>query len=210
MIQRGRFMTVHERLRDFRKSKGLTMQAFAESIGINNPRTYQPYEIKRPIPMPVLERIAEVHGISLDYLLIGRGGIFPDGTIPGEVAKIPTVDLIDGVEVLSGHVFIESMRINHPTISEVRAFQVSGNSMVPTLSDGDMVLFVPGLIRDNDIYIVDSGGYRVRRAAFHPEAFASVSCDAPGYPPDYIPRNKVVGLIVNMFVKNGGAFRPKL
>ena len=60
---------VYERLRNLREDKDLTQQQIAELLFINT-RTYSSYEAgSRMIPTKLLIQIANIHGVSVDYLL---------------------------------------------------------------------------------------------------------------------------------------------
>ena len=57
-----------QRLIDLRKKRGLSQAQAAEEIGVA-PRAYQNYEYGKAEPkLSTLLRMAEVYGVSLDYL----------------------------------------------------------------------------------------------------------------------------------------------
>lgn len=60
---------IGERLCELRKKKGLTQEEFSALINISRP-TYAQYEIDRRQPdYEILQRIADFHGVTTDYLL---------------------------------------------------------------------------------------------------------------------------------------------
>lgn len=55
-------------LRKIRKEHSLTQKELAEKVGIS-PQTYNTYEKRGSVPtLPVLEKIAKILGVSVDYL----------------------------------------------------------------------------------------------------------------------------------------------
>lgn len=69
---------IKQRLRELRKSTGLTQQQIADKAGIGF-RTYQDYELGRRTPNAVfLGKLAEAFNVPSDYLL-GKGGLTPEG-----------------------------------------------------------------------------------------------------------------------------------
>ena len=60
---------VFHRIRDLREDKDMTQQQTADLLSINR-RTYSGYETgTRTIPPEILIKLAEIHGVSIDYLL---------------------------------------------------------------------------------------------------------------------------------------------
>jgi transcriptional regulator with XRE-family HTH domain len=62
---------MYERIRGMREDRDMTQKQMAEYLSIHQ-TTYSDYELGRlNIPVPVLSKIADLHGTSVDYL-IGR------------------------------------------------------------------------------------------------------------------------------------------
>ena len=60
---------IYKRIRDLREDKDLTQKEIAEMISINR-RTYASYETgERMVPPEVLSKLAQLHKVSVDYLL---------------------------------------------------------------------------------------------------------------------------------------------
>ncbi len=72
---------MYERIRNLREDKDLTQQQVAKHLNCTQV-CYSNYENgRREIPVPMLEKLADFHGVSVDYLL-GRTKIkkpYPKG-----------------------------------------------------------------------------------------------------------------------------------
>ena len=59
-----------DRLRELRKTKGITQKQMAELLGLKNDRTYRQYEAGEiDPPTSKTEILADYFGVSVDYLL---------------------------------------------------------------------------------------------------------------------------------------------
>ena len=62
-------MERYQRIRDLREDRDLTQKQMAEMLSVAQ-TTYSDYELgKLNIPVPVLIRLAELFGTSIDYLV---------------------------------------------------------------------------------------------------------------------------------------------
>ena len=60
---------IYERIRNLREDKDWTQQQMADKLFINR-RTYSSYETGvRSMSPEILIKLAEIHGVSVDYLL---------------------------------------------------------------------------------------------------------------------------------------------
>jgi len=59
----------YPRIRDLREDHDYTQKELADELGINS-KTYSNYESgNRPIPVTLLCTLADLYGVSIDYLL---------------------------------------------------------------------------------------------------------------------------------------------
>lgn len=59
----------YERIRNLREDKDITQKQLSDVLNIAQ-RTYSRYENnERSIPIEVLSKIADLHGVSIDYLV---------------------------------------------------------------------------------------------------------------------------------------------
>lgn len=137
------------RLKEVRKSKGMTQQDVAKYVGIsqNNYSYWENGKVK--IDNDSIKKLADLFNVSVDYLL-GRDTLThtldnaytPDAIVPfpvigtikagydGTVEELSTGDLISiPIEMLCGR-----------PASDYFVLQVRGNSMYPKILDGDRVL----------------------------------------------------------------------
>ncbi len=62
-------MRKYKRIRDLREDKDITQTKMAEKLNISQ-RTYSRYENADSLmPLDILVQIADIHGVSIDYLL---------------------------------------------------------------------------------------------------------------------------------------------
>jgi hypothetical protein len=151
----------------------------AEAIGASRSQPAV-WKIRDRMPLAECVALAEKRGVSLDWLVFGRGspGIEePELTMHGgampapdeHYVEIPAYDLA-GIPELSGTPQL-TMRIPRQwlaqcnmALDEVIAFRSAGNVMSPAINDGDVV-FVDRRTRDIDgVYVVRIGdSLRIRR-----------------------------------------------
>jgi len=137
-----------QKLRDLRKSKGLTTTELGKIIGCSNP-TITNYELGNRKPDPeTLKKLADFFNVSVDYLLgreeftkasniydAGRILVFEEiGTVRagfnGIVDEIPTGKKIE----------IPASMISGGNKNDYFILRVKGDSMYPRLLDGDTIL----------------------------------------------------------------------
>ncbi len=117
---------------------------------------------------------SEKYKINYNWLFSGKGNMFQNGT-EDNLAKIDIINLKPGMgsgtetfEIFKIGDFIIEKSYLYPYLpDQVKAIFVHGDSMTPTLHNGDVVLYSPGLIRDNGIYILDVfGNMKCKRIEF--------------------------------------------
>ena len=151
-----------ERYNFIREKSGLSKKDFAASLGLSFSMNYQISSGRLKPPRDLLERLAEVHNINLHWFLTGKG---PSGLDPDTVE----IELLDQ-EAAAGHgrdvgdyperqIFqVPSSLIRPYRPDKLKAVYVAGDSMVEErISDGDIVIFHPGLTEGNGIYVVSLG-----------------------------------------------------
>ena len=81
---------ISERIKALRERRGLTQPQVAERVGVQN-RTYQNWEAGGGTSGDNYERLAEVLGVSYDYLVIGESATPPPADILARLARIESV-----------------------------------------------------------------------------------------------------------------------
>lgn len=187
---------INERLKQIRQQIGVSQIAFAGMFGLKQ-QTYQKYESGIvSMPQDLLEQLADKMNINLHWLITGNGSMHIGGE-QGEEAPLRAhtrdIDirkniLKDSVEVLmtslkasagpgqewsdaelTGEVLYIPKRVarRYPGNSSFAGAAVVGDSMEPTLHDGEPVVFVRDFIQGDGIYVLAvNGELLVKRLQF--------------------------------------------
>jgi SOS-response transcriptional repressor LexA len=181
--------TEAERYQIILEKSGLSKSAFAESIGISRSHSYHLEKGTQKPPREVLERLATVYNVNLNWLIYGKG---PSGLDPDTVE----IELLER-EAAAGHGrevedYAEKRYFQIPRTliaphrpDRLMAVYVAGDSMIAErINDGDIVIFHPGITEGNGIYVVNIGNSLVvKRVDFNtPRAITLISAN-PAYEP---------------------------
>lgn len=176
-------MDFYDRVKMEVRKKGTTIAAVTGSIGMSF-NTYN--STKRMGNLPRADQaqaIAENLGCSLEYLLTGRDVSYMDEkgehAINGSVSLVPVVPGVvsagRGQEMAESNTkekmipFLTRMLRGTPA-DQLRAVEVRGDSMTGvSIYDGDVVVYHPGEIRGDGIYVLRAGDeLLVKRVEFDP------------------------------------------
>ncbi len=219
-------MSVRKRIKQLRELLGLTQKQFGERIGKSS-RTIQYWEAGTvQIPDPALKLISKVFGVSYEWLKEGKGEMWEkrEATLEEIIEKeqrkvlqskikVPVVRKV-GAGFPHSHQDIEITSIiffnKNKDIKEGKVFamQVHGDSMYPSLAEGDYVVFQAyegdgSDIPNGKIVVVrnHSGELSVKRLLKINDTVLLVD-DNPKYPPILPQQAKVEGVqIVGVAVK---------
>ena len=128
----------NDRLRSLRLQRAMTQAEIAQELYISQ-AAYSKYEIGTSSPNPeTLAKIAEVLGVSADYLIGSndrqdRPGYIRVPVLGRVAAGIP----IDAIEEI---IDWEDIRTAAAGDGEYFGLQIKGHSMEPKISDGDIVI----------------------------------------------------------------------
>ncbi len=143
---------------------------------------------------PHLVRISQATGVSIDWLLTGRrGGAqegVPEGT-PHDFVPIPWLR-IPGADTIARGLAIGRLALDRnwlrragcPQAETVAMATAVGDSMEPTIRDGDLLLVDTGIadFRDDAIYLLALGEtFRVKRVQRLLNGSVVVKSDNPAY-----------------------------
>ena len=151
-----------ERYKFVLEKSGLSKSAFAESIGISRSHNYHLERGTQKPPREVLERLATVYNINLNWLIYGNG---PSG-LDQDTVEIELYDqqaaagqgreIDDYIEKRFIPVIHDFIRPHNP--KNLKAVYVSGDSMIgERINDGDIVIFNAKQTEGNGIYVVSVG-----------------------------------------------------
>ncbi|MDR0827853.1 MAG: helix-turn-helix transcriptional regulator [Desulfovibrio sp.] len=175
-------------LRFWIKKKGLTQAALAERAGLAQNYISQIHTGTRPGSVDVLQKIAVALDLSLPEFFACRDDAQPDIVFIERLKARPRAGN-GGLETdpdTAGYYSFHSSFIarKHGDETSMRLFEVAGDSMSPTLADGDMILVN---LRDKDvrsgyIYLVRmEDELMVKRLENRPGGILLIRSDNPDY-----------------------------
>ncbi|MBX3102668.1 MAG: helix-turn-helix domain-containing protein [Bacteroidetes bacterium] len=199
------------RLKELLFRLNLNQQAFAEKLDISQSAVSQVLRDKTKLSFDTLQKIAEVYEVNLNWLVAGQGSMFPQAAAaapPGGILAV-TVDSQDDpnivlvpVKAQAGYV---SQRLEPTYLQQLpafslpmerfrqgtyRGFEVAGDSMEPTLFQGDLLIcsYVEQVnyLRDMHLYIfVTPGDVLVKRPRnlLRSHGYMELLSDNDFYPP---------------------------
>ncbi|RXJ79816.1 hypothetical protein CRU86_02255 [Aliarcobacter skirrowii] len=157
------FVELGNRLKSARLGLGLSQLHFAEKLNITD-KTLRNYENGNNITIEIVKKISEIANIDFDFLLNGKN-------ITVQNNKNYLIDLLN-VRAGAGEGIYNYVVETVDTISldksffrtpintnKIKGIQVDGDSMEPTLRDGDYVLIDENInFGTNGIYAIQYGG----------------------------------------------------
>lgn len=198
-----RLDSIGKRIRYLREELGISLKEFGEKIGRDKMTIYN-YETERRSPdEPTLIAISRTFKVSLEWLKHGTGEMFlpKEELIPTELVAIPVItEAGAGVRYTPDHVLVERSRLKH---YKVEAFKVVGDSMMPTIQEGEYVLIdrQDTELYDNAIYLIacQENGIRIRRLRYISGQWWAFA-DNPKYAPElYLESCKIIGRVVAVY-----------
>lgn len=190
--------TIGERIRLIRKLLGLTQKEMGEKIG-RSWKTINRWEAgEREIPDTALKLISQVFGVSYEWLKEGKGEMWERKVLVKEL-KERTEELLESFTQIpvvwrsrTGYMEVAGWRlVSNETILKggQLAVQVKGDSMEPSLRDGDLVVFKLYTGDGSDIpsgkivIVRDRNGELLVRRLVRIEGVMMLVPDNPKYPP---------------------------
>ena len=150
-----------ERYNFIQKSSGLNKTDFAASLGISKAYGYQIATGRANAPRQSLRRLALEHRVNLNWYLYGQGEPLASEEAPVELLEHEAA-AGSGREV-EGYVNKRTLSLPLSLVApyrpeKLKAVYVAGDSMTgANINDGDIVIFYPGLLQGNGIYVVSIG-----------------------------------------------------
>jgi SOS-response transcriptional repressor LexA len=151
--------TMAERYRRVLERSGLSKSDFAASIGVSRSHSYHLEQGTQTLPREVLEQLAEVYNVNLNWLITGKG---PSG-MESDTVEIELLDqeaaagqgreAEDYAESRLFQIPRSLIAPHHP--DRLQAVHVAGDSMINAhICDGDIAIFHPGQTTGNGIFVV--------------------------------------------------------
>ena len=125
------------RIKELRKKLGYTLEKLSKLINVA-PNTLSQYELeRREAPYDTIKKLSSIFNVSIDYLL---------GEDPKEHKKgirIPVLGTIPAgipIEAIEDVIDYEEISEEMASRGDFFALKVKGDSMLPTIRDGDIVI----------------------------------------------------------------------
>lgn len=157
------------KIRDLRKKKGMTQQELGQILGVTNNAVSYYESGKRQLSGEMLQKLAEIFGVSTDYILgigaepsepFGRPIVVKPELVPEDEVMIPLVASLRCGYGSAGEPFSVIKKIPVPKSYITKwgrnlvALEAVGKSMMPTIRPGDLMICIPGEAWENN-HIVD-------------------------------------------------------
>lgn len=142
-------ISIGTRIRELRKSRGLTQKQFADSLGIVQGFLSGIEQGKKPANITLLSAICHRYGVSEEWLRTGSG-IPEDGggqSVPVGIPLLRTMPptFPEGI----GPSDVVSILQLPERYEGCFAMVAEGDFMAPTIKDGDLVVFAPATVCRN-------------------------------------------------------------
>ena len=126
------------RYKELRKRRGLTQLEAAKLLNVDQ-STISKWEQDKAIPdIYTLDKISELYNVSIDYLL-GKENL----DVKPKGVKIPVLGTINAglpIEAVENIIDYEEISRDMAAHGEYFALKINGDSMLPTVRDGDVVI----------------------------------------------------------------------
>lgn len=157
------FTELGNRLKSAREGLGMSQLNFAEKLNITD-KTLRNYEKGNNITVDIVKKISEITNIDFDFLLNGNNiTVLNDNNYNIDLLNVRAGAgegiynyVIETVDTISLDKSFFRTPIN---TNKIKGIQVDGDSMEPTLRDGDYVLIDENInFGTNGIYAIQYGG----------------------------------------------------
>lgn len=219
-------MGISDRLKQIRLKSGLSQTSFAEQFGLAQTTYGPYETGKRSVPDELKQQLSQRFNVNLHWLITGQGEMYVGGNTgasacsersnEGAVSRQPLA-LRDSVEVPmldlklsagmgdewglgspTGESIYVPKRVarRYPSNSVFVGALVDGDSMEPTLHDGEPVVFVKGFVKGDGIYVLAvNGELFVKRLEFNRILNKlRIISDNPKYPPTELGMDALEGV----------------
>lgn len=188
-------MTFAKRLKDLRTEKGFDQSSICEALNIEQ-STLSNYENGRRTPKPeTLVKMAALFNVSVDYLLGNEEQTKEVNAIPvlGTVqAGIP----LEAIEDIIDYEEISPSLLEHG--EEYFALQVKGDSMLPRMREGDVVIVrkQADVAHDDIAIVLVNGSEATIKRIVKSEAGIMLVANNPAYEPRFYSNKEIAELPV--------------
>lgn len=192
-------MTIGERIKSLRESKGLTQDQLAEKIGVSR-ATIAKYENGFTTPKRNIEELSTFFKVSTDYLLCKTDIPYPvtkANKIPvlGRIAAGVPFEAVQNIEEY------EEILDSWGDPREYFALRIQGHSMEPRIWNGDIVIVHKQSDADSGkvcVVLVNGNDATVKQIKKSDSGITLIGFNASVYPPHFYSKEEVVKLPVQI------------
>lgn len=197
-------MTSGQRITKLRKERDLQQKEVAEAIGMNRIVLNRIELGKRPLRDDEAVALADFFHVTTDYLLKGK---VPDQNSSGRGVRIPVLGRVvagiplDAIEEIIDY---EEIPKSMAATGEFFALQVKGDSMLPTLKDGDVVIVKKQPTVDSGdiaIVLVNGNEATVKEVKESPAGITLIGHNVAVYTPQFYSNEEIKSLPVQVLGK---------
>lgn len=191
--------TIGEQIQAIRKARGYNQDQLAELASLNRV-TVAKYESGKIEPgAQSLARIADALGVSMEMLL---GKPEPDGRLPIVPRSVPIVGTISCGEPILAEQNIDGYADLPEGVRADFALRCKGDSMAPTILDGDLALIRAGMpSADRQIIVALIEGEATLKRIYHQSGHVVLTPDNPAYHPILVSGEACIQGVVVGFVR---------
>lgn len=199
-------MSFGAKLKNCRKNMSLSQKEFGQKIGVAE-STVSLYESNKRFPdADTLKKISSLFGVSIDYLL----GNSPDTDLDpdsGRGVRIPVLGrVVAGIplDAIEEVIDYEEIPKSMAATGDYFALQVKGDSMLPTLKDGDVVIVKKQpTVNSGDIAIILVNGNEatVKEVKESPAGITLIGHNVAVYTPQFYTNEEIKSLPVQVLGK---------
>lgn len=194
-------------LKRLREEKEMTQAELGKALEIS-PSAIGMYEQGRRTPdIPTLKKIASYFNVSLDYLLGNSPAKAAQQQSAGRGVRIPVLGRVvagiplDAIEEIIDY---EEIPKSMAATGEFFALQVKGDSMLPTLKDGDVVIVKKQPTVDSGdiaIVLVNGNEATVKEVKESPAGITLIGHNVAVYTPQFYSNEEIKSLPVQVLGK---------
>lgn len=194
-------------LKRLREEKEITQAELGKALEIS-PSAIGMYEQGRRTPdIPTLKKIASYFNVSLDYLLGNSPAKAAQQQSAGRGVRIPVLGRVvagiplDAIEEIIDY---EEIPKSMAATGEFFALQVKGDSMLPTLKDGDVVIVKKQPTVDSGdiaIILVNGNEATVKEVKESPGGITLIGHNVAVYTPQFYSNEEIKSLPVQVLGK---------
>lgn len=157
------------------------------------------YNRRKTVPLEQCIKIAEQTGVSLDWLILGKGEPYQDEASPSEIGVILVPLYNVPASAGNGSFFDSEYAIQQVPFSKIWlgreqlyeknlvCLPIKGDSMTPGLVDGDIVLINRAVKLGDGVFVLRLGdALRIKRLQWLSDGSLRISSDNPLYQPETV------------------------